>query len=76
MPEEVFSDNNYTFFKYDKTRYPQIPSVYVVVDKQDSPIETRVIGDFVIAETVADKFTIRIGEAYVCIEREKAQKGK
>ncbi len=76
MPEEVFSDNNYTFFKYDKTRYPQIPSVYVVVDKQDSPIETRVIGDFVIAETVADKFTIRIGEAYVCIDREKAQKGK
>lgn len=76
MPEEIFSDNNYTFFKYDKTRYPQIPSVYVVVDKQDSPIETRVIGDFVIAETVADKFTIRIGEAYVCIEREKAQKGK
>ena len=75
VPEEIFSDNNYTFFKYDKDRYPQIPSIYTVVDKQDSPIETRVIGDFVIAETVADKFTIRIGEAYVCVEREKFKKG-
>ncbi|TLD79946.1 type IV secretion system protein VirB9 [Helicobacter sp. MIT 05-5293] len=76
VPEEIFSDNNYTFFKYDKNRYPQIPSIYTVIDKQDSPIETRVIGDFVIAETVADRFTIRIGEAYVCVEREKVQKGK
>ena len=76
VPEEIFSDNNYTFFKYDKNRYPQIPSIYVVVDRQDSPIETRVIGDFVIAETVADKFTIKIGEAYVCVEREKVQKGE
>ncbi len=76
MPEEIFSDNNYTFFKYDKDRYPQIPSIYTVIDKQDSPIETRVIGDFVIAETVADKFTIRIGEAYVCVEREKFKKGE
>lgn len=75
VPEEIFSDNNYTFFKYDKDRYPQIPSIYTVIDKQDSPIETRVIGDFVIAETVADKFTIRIGEAYVCVEREKFKKG-
>lgn len=75
VPEEIFSDNNYTFFKYDKFRYPQIPSIYTVIDKQDSPIETRVIGDFVIAETVADKFTIRIGEAYVCVEREKFKKG-
>lgn len=76
VPEEIFSDNNYTFFKYDKNRYPQIPSIYVVVDRRDSPIETRVIGDFVIAETVADKFTIKIGEAYVCVEREKVQKGE
>ena len=76
VPEEIFSDNNYTFFKYDKDRYPQIPSIYTVVDKQDSPIETRVIGDFVIAETVADKFTVRIGEAYVCVEREKFKKGE
>lgn len=76
IPEEIFSDNNYTFFKYDKIRYPQIPSIYTVIDKQDSPIETRVIGDFVIAETVADKFTIRIGEAYVCVEREKYKKGE
>ena len=69
MAEEVFNDKQYTYFKYNKDRMPQIPSIFVVVDNQDSPIETRVIGDYIIAETTAKRFTIRIGEAYVCVER-------
>lgn len=50
---------------------PQIPSIFVVVDGQDSPIETKVIGNYIIAETTATNFTIRLGNAYVCVERLK-----
>lgn len=69
MAEEIFNDKQFTYFKYDKNKLPQIPAIFTVTDKQDSPIETRVIGDYVIVETTAFQFTIRIGQAYVCVER-------
>lgn len=71
LAEEIFNDKQYTFFKYDKERMPQIPSLFVVIDNQDTPIETRIIGNYLIAETTAEKFTIRLGESYICVERLK-----
>ena len=69
MAEEIFNDKQFTYFKYDKDVLPQIPAVFTVVDTQDSPIESRVIGNYLIVETVAEKFTLRIGESYVCVEK-------
>ena len=69
MAEEIFNDKQFTYFKYDKAKLPQIPTIFTVTDGQDSPIETRVIGNYVIVETVSPKFTIRIGETYVCVEK-------
>lgn len=69
LAEEIFNDKQFTYFKYDKEKMPQIPSVFVVIDSQDTPIETRVIGNYVIAETTAKKFTIRLGDSYICVER-------
>ena len=69
MAEEIFNDKQFTYFKYDKDKLPQIPTVFVVVDSQDSPQESRVIGNYLIVETTAKKFTLRIGESYVCVEK-------
>lgn len=69
MAEEIFNDKQFTYFKYDKDKLPQIPVIFTITDKQDSPIETRTIGNYVIVETIAPKFTIRIGETYVCVEK-------
>lgn len=69
LAEEIFNDKQFTYFKYDKEKMPQIPSVFVVVDGQNSPIETRVIGNYIIAETTAQKFTIMLGDSYVCVEK-------
>lgn len=69
MAEEIFNDKQFTYFKYDKDALPQIPAVFTVIDSQDSPIESRVIGNYLIVETVAEKFTLRIGESYVCVEK-------
>ena len=48
-----------------------------MIDKLDTPVETKVIGDWIIAETRNHKWTIWSGESYVCIEKienkEKAQ---
>lgn len=67
--EEIFNDNKFTYFKYDKNKLPKLPVIFAVIDKQDSPVETRVIGDYIIAETTNKKFTIRSGESYICVER-------
>lgn len=71
LAEEIFNDKQFTYFKFDKEKMPQIPTIFVVVDNQDSPIETKVIGNYIIAETTASNFTIRLGDAYICVERLK-----
>lgn len=76
LAEEIFDDKQFTYFKYDKKKMPQIPSVFVVIDKQDSPIETRVIGDYIIAETTAKQFSIVLGDSYVCVEKMESKNKK
>ncbi|WP_258030922.1 TrbG/VirB9 family P-type conjugative transfer protein, partial [Campylobacter concisus] len=49
LSAEIFSDKKFTYFKYAKDEMPQIPTIFAVIDKQDSPVETRVIGDYIIA---------------------------
>lgn len=69
LSSEIFSDKKFTYFKYAKDEMPQIPTIFAVIDKQDSPVETRVIGDWIIAETINPKFTIKSGDSYVCVEK-------
>ena len=68
LAEEIFSDKKFTYFKYSKDKLPQIPVIFAVIDKQDSPVETRILGDYIIAETINPKFTIKSGDSYVCVE--------
>ena len=73
VAEEIFSDKKFTYFKYSKDKLPQIPTIFAVIDKQDSPIETRTIGDYIIAETTNPKFTIKSGDSYICVENTQKQ---
>ena len=73
LSSEIFSDKKFTYFKYSKDEMPQIPTIFAVIDKQDSPVETRVIGDYIIAETINPKFTIKSGDSYVCVDRKETQ---
>ena len=60
---------DYNKFKYEKKKNGKIPAVFAVIDKLDTPVETKVIGDWIIAETRNNKWTIWSGESYVCIEK-------
>lgn len=73
MAEEIFSDKKFTYFKYDKDNMPQLPTIYAVIDGKDSPVETRIIGNYLIAETINPKFSIITGESYVCVEKTDTQ---
>lgn len=69
-PIEIFNDDKYTYFKYNKNRSDsKFPAVYRVVDGYDNPANVKVVGDYIIAETISNKWTLRIGDEYVCIRK-------
>ncbi|GAA7039005.1 hypothetical protein VN0301_08590 [Helicobacter pylori] len=75
MPEEIFNDKQFTYFKFDKKlALSKFPVIYKVVDGHDNPVNTRIVGDYIIAEDVSAKWTLRLGKDYLCIRFVK--KGK
>ncbi|UOR60859.1 TrbG/VirB9 family P-type conjugative transfer protein [Helicobacter pylori] len=68
MPEEIFNDRQFTYFKFDKKlALSKFPVIYKVVDGYDNPVNTRIVGDYIIAEDVSAKWTLRLGKDYLCI---------
>lgn len=70
--KKIFRDNKFVYFKYDKDySLSTFPALFKVIDGFDSPINFRVIGDYLVAETIADKFTLKIENKHVCVRRLK-----
>lgn len=77
MPEEIFNDKQFTYFKFDKRlALSKFPVIYKVVDGYDNPVNTRIVGDYIIAEDVSTKWTLRLGKDYLCIRFVKRGKGE
>ncbi len=77
MPEEIFNDKQFTYFKFDKKlALSKFPVIYKVVDGYDNPVNTRIVGDYIIAEDVSAKWTLRLGKDYLCIRFIKRSKGE
>ncbi|MDU9765151.1 TrbG/VirB9 family P-type conjugative transfer protein [Helicobacter pylori] len=75
MPEEIFNDKQFTYFKFDKRlALSKFPVIYKVVDGYDNPVNTRIVGDYIIAEDVSAKWTLRLGKDYLCIRFVKRAK--
>ncbi|NHB29872.1 conjugal transfer protein [Helicobacter pylori] len=75
MPEEIFNDKQFTYFKFDKRlALSKFPVIYKVVDGYDNPVNTRIVGDYIIAEDVSAKWTLRLGKDYLCIRFVKKAK--
>ncbi|MGN8372618.1 TrbG/VirB9 family P-type conjugative transfer protein [Helicobacter pylori] len=75
MPKEIFNDKQFTYFKFDKRlALSKFPVVYKVVDGYDNPVNTRIVGDYIIAEDVSTKWTLRLGKDYLCIRFVKRAK--
>ncbi len=75
MPKEIFNDKQFTYFKFDKRLVlSKFPVIYKVVDGYDNPVNTRIVGDYIIAEDVSTKWTLRLGKDYLCIRFVKKAK--
>ncbi|WP_131128937.1 TrbG/VirB9 family P-type conjugative transfer protein [Helicobacter pylori] len=77
MPKEIFNDKQFTYFKFDKKlALSKFPVIYKVVDGYDNPVNTRIVGDYIIAEDVSTKWTLRLGKDYLCIRFVKKAKNE
>jgi type IV secretory pathway VirB9-like protein len=73
-PSAVFSDGQWTYLHYgDRFEAVDLPVVQRVVDRIDTPVNTRVKGNTLIVESpVAEGLTLRNGRRVVCIRRTDA----
>lgn len=63
MPLHVFDDGTFTFFELRKNQ--AVPAVFAVDDRtgKESVVNTRMQGNFLIAQRLAPQFTLRNGKA-------------
>lgn len=69
-PLKIFDDGYWTYFQYDANNFDKmsgVPVIYKVIDGFDTLVNTRISGGTIIAETVSDKWTIRRGDAFLCV---------
>lgn len=73
LPINIFDDGSWTYFKYSNTddlsNVKVLPAIFEVVDGYDSPVNTKIIGGSLVAETVSKKWTIRVGNKHACIRK-------
>lgn len=67
---DIFNDNDYTYFKFDRENSDsKFPVIFKVVDGYDNPVNTKIVGNYIIAEDLSEKWTLRIGDEWVCVQR-------
>jgi type IV secretory pathway VirB9-like protein len=69
-PIRVFDDGYFTWFQFgekDLNKVANLPTIYRVIEGYDTPVNSRIVGGSIVAETISDKWTIRSGETHYCI---------
>lgn len=74
-PIRIFDDGYFTYFQFSEEtnldKVQRLPVPYRVADGFDVPVNTRAVGGTVIAEVLSDKWTLRNGDAHLCIRSAK-----
>lgn len=69
-PIRIFDDGQFTYFKF-RDKNAEVPAFFQVDDHGDeSLINYRVRGDYIVVERVAKRFTLRHGADVVCVYNE------
>ena len=73
--KDIFHDKKWTYFKFDRElATSKFPAIFRVIDGYDNPMNSRVVGNYLIVETIADKWTMRIGNEWVCVRTKESIK--
>lgn len=70
-PVRIFDDGEFTYFQF-RDKNAEVPAFFWVDDKgNESLINYRVRGDYIVVERVAARYTLRHGTDVVCVYNEK-----
>ena len=68
-PKVVFRDSQFTYLQYEeKFDKLELPTAYVVIDKIDELVNTRVVDTTFIIESIENIISLKIGDKYLCIK--------
>ncbi|MBU2645529.1 TrbG/VirB9 family P-type conjugative transfer protein [bacterium] len=72
-PMAVFDDGYWTYFRMSSSKnldkVPELPAVLKVVSGIETPVNTRVVNNYIIAETTGSIFALRIDDRVLCVEK-------
>lgn len=72
-PLLVFDDGHFTYFKFGEENLDaviELPVPYRVAGGYDTPVNSRIAKGTIIAETISGKWTLRLGDDYLCVRRD------
>lgn len=73
-PIRIFDDGEFTYFQF-RDKNAEVPAFFWVDDKgNESLINYRTRGDYIVVERVASRFTLRHGPDVVCVFNEMRRK--
>lgn len=74
-PIRIFDDGQFTYFQF-KNKNADVPAFYWVDDQgNESMINYRTRGDYIVVERVSKRFTLRYGTELVCVFNEGVLSG-
>lgn len=67
-PTFVFDDGEFTFFQFGDKRKKELPAIFLVDgENNESVVNYRVEGKYMVVERLGSRYTLRSGEGVVCV---------
>jgi type IV secretion system protein VirB9 len=67
-PTFVFDDGEFTYFQFADKRKKDLPAIFLVdEDNNESVVNYRIEGNYMVVERLGSRYTLRSGDAVVCV---------
>lgn len=65
---EIFNDNEFTYFRFNRNlASSRFPAIFQVIDKKLAQVDFSIVGDYLIAKTIADEWVFVEGSKKVFV---------
>jgi type IV secretion system protein VirB9 len=71
-PSRVFDDGQFTFFQFNNPRRSDLPAIFFLgLDGQESLVNYRMDGNYVVVERISEKYILRNGDEKVTVTKKE-----
>jgi type IV secretion system protein VirB9 len=72
MPTFVFDDGVFTYFQFADKRNKALPAIFLAdQDGNESVVNYRIEGEYMVVERIGETYTLRGGESVVCVKNNR-----